>query len=70
MLALLLLTAAPQSPTPPDTVRRVIEAQLRAPPRQESGLSTEEAAVIRQRYLESIGQRPPQPSSQDRTDSQ
>ena len=65
MLALLLLTATPE----PDAARRVIEAQLRAPPRQESGLSPEEAAVIRQRYLESIGRPPPHPA-QDRMDSQ
>ncbi|WP_302621763.1 hypothetical protein [Sphingobium fuliginis] len=35
----------------------MVEAQLKAPVREDAGLSAEEAAVIRQRYLESIGRR-------------
>ncbi|HKT75468.1 MAG TPA: hypothetical protein VJQ78_01965 [Sphingobium sp.] len=69
MFCLFLLAAAPTLP-PVDEARRVIEWQLRAPPRtpDTSGLSPEEAQVLRQLYLQSIGQRPPQPSTmrQDR----
>lgn len=64
----LLLTSAPMLPQP-DQARRVIERQLRSPPRAEesSGLSAEEAEVIRSRYLQSIGQRLPRPADQDVT---
>ena len=64
MFCLFLLAAAPTLP-PVDEARRVIEWQLRAPPRtpDTSGLSPEEAQVIRQLYLQSIGQRPPRPTS-------
>ena len=64
MLHLFLLTAAPVQP-PVDQARRVMEWQLRAPPRapDTTGLSPEEAQVIRQLYLQSIGQRPPRPTS-------
>ena len=69
MFCLFLLAAAPTLP-PVDEARRVIEWQLRAPPRtpDTTGLSPEEAQVLRQLYLQSIGQRPPQPSTmrQDR----
>ena len=69
MFCLFLLAAAPALP-PVDEARRVIEWQLRAPPRtpDTTGLSPEEAQVLRQLYLQSIGQRPPQPSTmrQDR----
>lgn len=55
MIALLLLAAAP---VPPESeARRVIDHQLRSPPREEARLSPEEAAILRQRYLESIGRR-------------
>jgi len=66
MLSLLLIASAPALS---DEARRVIEWQLRAPPRapETAGLSPEEAANIRQRYLESIGARPPQGSDHDRT---
>ncbi|WP_460988765.1 hypothetical protein [Sphingobium sp. TomTYG75] len=45
----------------------MIEWQLRSPPRaQEStGLSAEEAEAIRNRYLQSIGQRLPRSADQD-----
>ena len=64
----LLLASAPAAPQP-DQARRVIEWQLRAPPRpQEStGLSAEEAQAIRTRYLQSIGQRLPRSADQDTT---
>jgi hypothetical protein len=69
MIFLLVAAAAPVPPVP-DQARRVIEWQLRSPPRDEqaAGLSVEEAEVIRQRYIESIGQRPPQSSAPDRRD--
>ena len=62
----LLLASAPAAPQP-DLARHVIEWQLRAPPRpQEStGLSAEEAQAIRNRYLQSIGQRLPRSADQD-----
>ena len=62
----LLLASAPTLPAP-DQARRVVEWQLRSPPRvQEStGLSAEEAEVIRNRYLQSIGQRLPRSADQD-----
>ncbi|WP_257557709.1 hypothetical protein [Sphingobium sp. CFD-2] len=56
MVVLLLMAAAP-APAPAGEARRVVEAQLKAPVREDAGLSAEEAAVIRQRYLESIGRR-------------
>ncbi|AJR23700.1 MULTISPECIES: hypothetical protein [Sphingobium] len=56
MVVLLLMAAAP-APAPAGEARRVVEAQLKAPLREDAGLSAEEAAVIRQRYLESIGRR-------------
>ena len=63
----LLLSTAPTLPEP-DPARRVIEWQLRSPPREEStGLSAEEAEVIRNRYLESIGQRLPRSADRDAT---
>ena len=66
MLSLLLLASAPLL-LPEDQARRVIEAQLLSPPREpgSSGLSAEEAEIIRSRYLHSIGQRPPRPADQD-----
>lgn len=69
MFYLLIAAAAPVAPIP-DQARRVIEWQLRSPPRdgQAAGLSGEEAEVIRERYLQSIGQRPPQSSAPDRRD--
>ena len=62
----LLLASAPTLPAP-DQARRVVEWQLRSPPRvQEStGLSAEDAEVIRNRYLQSIGQRLPRSADQD-----
>ena len=67
MLYLCLLSAAAPSLPQPNQARRVIEWQLRSPPRaQEStGLSAEEAEVIRNRYLQSIGQRLPRSADQD-----
>ena len=67
MLCLCLLLASAPTLSQPDQARRVIEWQLRSPPRaQESaGLSAEEAEVIRNRYLESIGQRLPRSADQD-----
>ncbi|HKY79902.1 MAG TPA: hypothetical protein VJM09_00335 [Sphingobium sp.] len=64
-MLLLLLLAAPA--TSEGSFREVMEAQLRSPPRPDAntGLSAQEAAVIRQRYLESIGQRPPRGSGED-----
>lgn len=64
MFCLFLLAAAPALP-PVDAARRVIEWQLRAPPRTAdgSGLSPEEAQTVRQLYLQSIGQRPPRPTT-------
>ena len=65
MLCLLLLASAAPSVAPAEgEARRVIEWQLRAPPRPDSvtGLSAEEAAIIRNAYLQSIGQRPPRPA--------
>lgn len=56
MVVLLLMAAAP-APAPAGEARRVVEAQLKAPVREDAGLSAEEAAVVRQRYLESIGRR-------------
>lgn len=49
----------------PTDSRLAVERQLRSPPRTDpsTGLSAEEAAAIHQRYLQSIGERPPQPSS-------
>lgn len=63
MLCLILLLAAPE----PDNARRVIEWQLRSPPRAEesTGLSAEEAQAVRSRYLQSIGQRLPRSADQD-----
>lgn len=65
MVCLPLLAAAAATLPPIDQARRVVEWQLRAPPRspESAGLSPEEAQVIRQRYLQSIGERPPQPST-------
>ncbi|NML90865.1 hypothetical protein HHL26_17600 [Sphingobium sp. TB-6] len=56
-MMVLLLMLASSSPPPPveSAARRVIEAQLKAPAREEAELSAEEAARIRQLYLESIG---------------
>lgn len=64
----LILAAAPTLPQP-DQARRVIEWQLRSPPRAEesSGLSAEEAEIIRNRYLQFIGQRLPRSADQDAT---
>ncbi|KXU31687.1 hypothetical protein A0J57_21660 [Sphingobium sp. 22B] len=56
MVVLLLMAAAP-APAPAGEARRVMEAQLKAPVREDAELSAEEAAVIRRRYLESIGRR-------------
>ncbi|MFB9051178.1 hypothetical protein ACFFV8_20970 [Sphingobium indicum] len=56
MVVLLLMAAAP-APVPVGEARRVVKAQLKAPVREDAELSAEEAAVIRQRYLESIGRR-------------
>jgi len=66
MLSLFLLASAPVPPLE-DQARRVIEAQLLSAPRaqESSGLSAEEAEIIRSRYLHSIGQRPPRPAAQD-----
>lgn|GEM_PF-4028068 len=66
MLTLFLLVSAPVPPLE-DQARRVIEAQLLSPPRtqESSGLSAEEAEIIRGRYLRSIGERPPRPAHQD-----
>lgn len=66
MLTFFLLTAAPLPPIE-NQARRVIEAQLLSPPREQisSGLSAEEAEIIRNRYLQSIGQALPRPSDQD-----
>jgi len=59
MIALLLLLAASPPPPLPDRseARRVIDHQLRSPPREEARLSPEEATILRQRYLDSIGRR-------------
>lgn len=67
-LLLPFLAAATPLPPRPDQARRVVEWQLRSPPREgaAAGLSAEEAETIRQLYLQSIGQRPPQPSDDDR----
>lgn len=58
-MMVLLLMLASSSPPPPlpveSAARQVIEAQLKAPAREEAELSAEEAARIRQLYLESIG---------------
>jgi len=60
MMALVLMmsaktpTSAP-TPVPAGEARQVVEAQLKAPAREDALLSAEEAALIRQRYLESIG---------------
>ncbi|WP_327752360.1 hypothetical protein VVT58_18250 (plasmid) [Sphingobium sp. SJ10-10] len=60
MMVLWMMLASP-SPPPPlpveSAARQVIEAQLKAPVREEAELSAEEAARIRQLYLESIGRR-------------
>ena len=66
MFCLTLLLAAVPTSHMPDQARRVIEWQLRAPPRapEDTGLSAEEAEVIRTRYLQSIGH--PLPRSADR----
>ncbi|AMK20061.1 MULTISPECIES: hypothetical protein [Sphingobium] len=66
MLCLFLLASTPVPPMQ-DEARHVVEAQLRSPPREpgSTGLSAEEAAIVRTRYLQSIGQRPPRPSDQD-----
>lgn len=63
MLSLLLAAAAPQT-----DARAVIEWQLRSPPRTEeqAGLSAQEAQVVRDLYLQSIGQRPPRRQDEDR----
>lgn len=67
MFSLLLAAAVPVAPAA-DQARRVIEWQLRSPPREgdAAGLSAEEAEAVRQRYLQSIGERPPRPASADR----
>ena len=67
MLCLCLLLASAQTLPQPDQARRVIEWQLRSPPRtpESTGLSAEEAEVIRNRYLQSIGQRLPRSADQD-----
>lgn len=69
MFCLCLLLAATPAPPQPDQARRVVEWQLRQPPREQDayGLSAEEAEIIRNRYLQSIGQRPPRPADQDGT---
>ena len=69
----LLLMASTPAPTLSDQARRVVEWQLRSPPRSPSsdaGLSAEEAAIIRQNYLQSIGQRPPHNSDEERSAGQ
>lgn len=65
MLTLFLLAAAPVPPIE-NQARRVVEAQLLSPPREpvNSGLSAEEVEIIRNRYLQSIGQMLPRPSDQ------
>ncbi len=67
MLYLCLLSAAAPTLPQPDQARRVIEWQLRSPPRapESTGLSAEEAEVIRNRYLQSIGQPLPRSADQD-----
>lgn len=55
MMMLLLMLASPPPLPPESEARRVIEWQLKAPPREESQLSAEEAARVRALYLESIG---------------
>ncbi|PJG45844.1 hypothetical protein CAF53_16420 [Sphingobium sp. LB126] len=62
MMMLWLMLASPPPlplPVPPveNAARRVIEWQLKAQPRSDAGLSAEEAARVRQLYLESIGRR-------------
>lgn len=60
ILLLAAATAAPPAPLPLESeARRVIEWQLRSPPREGdlTRLSPDEAEAIRQRYLQSIGQR-------------
>jgi len=58
VLWMMLASASPPSPLPVESEgRRVIEWQLKAPAREEAELSAEEAARIRQLYLESIGRR-------------
>lgn len=69
MLPLFLLAAAPPPPLPLESeARGVIEWQLRSPPRPEgtAALSPPEAAIIQQRYLDSIGQRLQPAPSQER----
>lgn len=67
MIWLCLLLAATSAPLPPDQARRIVEWQLHSPPHDQdaAGLSAEEVEVIRNRYLQSIGQRPPRPADQD-----
>ncbi|WP_022681865.1 hypothetical protein [Sphingobium bisphenolivorans] len=60
MLPLLLIgAAAPLTQPQPDQARRIVEWQLRAPPRTEAEaqLSPAEAGAIADAYLRSIGQR-------------
>ena len=62
-MMVLLLTMSATTPTsattpvPAGEARQVVEAQLKAPAREDALLSAEEAVLIRQRYLESIGRR-------------
>ena len=71
MFCLFLLAAAPALLLQ-DDARRIVEWQLRSPPRGpgSSGLGAEEAAIIRNRYLQSIGQRPPRPADQHESAAQ
>jgi hypothetical protein len=60
-MMVLLLTMSATTPTsatmpvPAGEARQVVEAQLKAPAREDALLSAKEAALIRLRYLESIG---------------
>ncbi|WP_313804529.1 hypothetical protein [Sphingobium sp.] len=74
MHLLLLLAAAPPPLPPPlpskappeNAARRIVDWQLQSPPRIDAELSAEEATRVRQRYLESIGQRVEQAPEQPR----
>lgn len=57
MVALWVMLASPPPLPVESETRRVIEWQLRAPPRNEAELTAEEAARVRALYLESIGRR-------------
>lgn len=57
MIALLVMLDSPPPLPVESEARRVIEWQLKAPPRKEEELSAEEAARVRGLYLESIGRR-------------